>query len=266
MNKKATLSGVAALLLIPFFSLFTYQFVQNVSKQQSIEQLNNELNAAREKISAQEYLETENNQYNQLIQTIVSSLANNDKEYGIGGVEPSAPSYTNIEMLSAIANEVEDRGPEVWFNNVGRFFDDRTEYFEEVPDIWPITRDYVGRVTSGFGFRNSPFGNQMHFHGGVDISADRGSPIIATADGTISGVWQRHPTFGRIIYIDHKNGFQTRYAHLESINIEYQQEIQKGDVIGYIGDSGRSEGVHLHYEIRKNGVPMDPVKFWLLYY
>lgn len=266
MNKRAILIGVATLFLTAFFGFFAQQVIQNISRQQSIQVLNNELSNAQEIITSQRYLEVQNEQYNQLIRSIVSALASNDKEYGIGGVEADVPAYTNIEVLRAIRDEVEGRSPDVWINNVGRFFSDRTDYFEEVPDVWPITREYVGRVTSGFGFRNSPFGGQMHFHGGVDISAEKGTPVIATADGTISGVWYRHPTFGLIVYIDHENGFQTRYAHLDDIVVEYQQEIRKGDIVGYIGDSGRSQGVHLHYEIRKNGEPMDPVKFWLLYY
>lgn len=266
MNKKAILFGIATLLLTAFFGFFAQQVIQNISRQQSIQQLRNELSSAQETITSQRHLEEQNEQYNELIQTIVESLASNDKEYGIGGVEADAPSYTNIEVLRAIQEEVQNRNPEDWVNNVGQFFDGRSEYFDGVPDVWPITRKYAGRVTSGFGFRNSPFGGQMHFHGGVDISADQGAPVIATADGIISGVWYSHPTFGLIVYINHENGFQTRYAHLDDIVIEYQQEIRKGDIIGYVGNSGRSQGAHLHYEIRKNGEPMDPVKFWLLYY
>jgi murein DD-endopeptidase MepM/ murein hydrolase activator NlpD len=72
--------------------------------------------------------------------------------------------------------------------------------------------------------------------------------------------------FGKIVYIKHENGFETRYAHLDSIDVKYKQEIDKGDIIGKVGNTGKSKGVHLHYEIRKNDQPMDPVKFWLLYY
>lgn len=256
---------LAMLVAIGVFVFSVHQILENKQKQSQIEELENNLKSARSTISNQRSIEQENVRYNELVKEIVEALASNDKEYGIGGVE-NAPAYTSFEILESIQNEIDGRGPEDWFNNVGRFFNERTEYFEEVPDVWPITREHIGRVTSGFGFRNSPFSGDLHFHGGVDLSAERGTPVIATADGTISGVWRNHPRFGQIVYIDHENGFQTRYAHLENISVEYQQEIEKGDILGQIGDSGQSKGVHLHYEIRKNGQPMDPVKFWLLYY
>lgn len=228
--------------------------------------LDNRLENAHSTIKQQKYIETLNEHYNKVIKDIVRSIASRDKQYGIGGVDANSPAYTNSEALSAILKEIENRAPNEWINNVGKFFEDREEFFRDVPDIWPIKRKDLGRITSGFGVRVSPVTGNYHSHNGVDISSERGTEVIATADGKVIGVWRHHPTFGKIVYIEHKNGFETRYAHLDSIDVKYKQEIVKGNVIGKVGDTGKSKGVHLHYEIRKNEQPMDPVKFWLLYY
>jgi murein DD-endopeptidase MepM/ murein hydrolase activator NlpD len=229
------------------------------------EKIESDLSRANKEIENLFYIKKENEAFENLTKKIVNSISSGDKEHGIGGLE-DAPAYTNMETLEAILKEVNTRNSENWFENMGSFFENRKSHFEGIPDIWPIMRKDLGRITSGFGVRKSPITNRYHAHNGIDISADYGAPVLATADGVISGVWERHPTFGKIVYIEHDNRFETRYAHLSNMEVSYEQEVKKGDVVGYVGNTGDSDGVHLHYEIRKNDQPMDPVKFWLLYY
>lgn len=253
-----------SLITLTVFSLEIY--LERKSNLNKIETLNKSLIEYQEDLKIAKEIDSLNEDYNSLIKEIVQSLANADKQYGIGGLDTESPAYTNKETLEMILEEIKTRGNENWFQNMGNFFNDRENFFNDVPEIWPITRENFGRITSGFGIRTSSVTGNYHHHNGIDIAADRGAPVIATADGIVSGVWRLHPTFGKIVYIEHNNKFETRYAHLDKIIVKYEEKVKKGDIIGYVGDTGVSQGVHLHYEIRKNEQPMDPIKFWLLYY
>jgi murein DD-endopeptidase MepM/ murein hydrolase activator NlpD len=126
-----------------------------------------------------------------------------------------------------------------------------------MPSIWPV----AGAIRGGFGVRRNPFGGSgSEFHKGQDISAPMGTPVIATADGviTIAG-WQRG--YGRVVYIDHGNGLTTRYGHLSRIDVIEGQTIRRGEQLGLVGSTGRSTGPHLHYEVRMNGQPLNPIPY-----
>ena len=119
--------------------------------------------------------------------------------------------------------------------------------------IWPAT----GRISSHFGFRNiSVAGNRNH--GGIDIAAASGTPVLASRSGTVtfSG---RNGAYGYVIYLDHPDGSQTRYAHLSALLAAAGQNVRQGDTIGLVGSTGASTGPHLHFEIRQQGVALDPL-------
>ena len=124
------------------------------------------------------------------------------------------------------------------------------------PALWPV----MGRVTSSFGERIDPFNGEGAFHRGVDISCDYGEPVIAPADGEVAFADFMNG-YGRAIILEHGHGLSTLYGHLSSFAVVAGQQIHRGDIIGYIGDSGRSTGPHLHYEVRINDVPVNPYKY-----
>ena len=126
----------------------------------------------------------------------------------------------------------------------------------------PSIRPVEGWVTSGFGYRESPFTGERSFHSGLDISNKPGTKIIATANGKISYA-SRKALLGNLVTIDHGYGRVTRYGHLEKILVKSGQQVKRGDVIGLMGNTGQSTGPHLHYEVRINGTPIDPVKYIL---
>jgi murein DD-endopeptidase MepM/ murein hydrolase activator NlpD len=126
----------------------------------------------------------------------------------------------------------------------------------------PIIRPAEGVISSRFGYRVSPFTGVREFHNGLDIANRRNTEIIATADGRISFVGQSRG-FGRLVVIDHGHGLTTRYAHLEEVVIKHGEPVKRGETIAYMGNSGRSTGTHLHYEVRLNGVPVNPQKYIL---
>ncbi len=124
------------------------------------------------------------------------------------------------------------------------------------PNLWPVE----GPVTGSFGERIDPFNGEGAFHSGIDIGAIFGQPIIAPAAGTVEFA-DLMGGYGRAVVIDHGRGITTRFGHLKSFAVFPGQHVQRGDVIGYVGDSGRSTGPHLHYEVRINNVPVNPHKY-----
>jgi murein DD-endopeptidase MepM/ murein hydrolase activator NlpD len=127
-----------------------------------------------------------------------------------------------------------------------------------IPSLYPVEG---GRVTSRYGYRRDPYTNRREFHRGYDIGAPRGAPIKVTADGTVtfSG---RNGAFGKMLTIKHKHGYETRYAHADKLLVKKGAMVRKGDVVALVGSSGRSTGPHLHYEVRKNGMSLNPKGFF----
>jgi murein DD-endopeptidase MepM/ murein hydrolase activator NlpD len=124
------------------------------------------------------------------------------------------------------------------------------------PTMWPVE----GQVTGSFGERIDPFNGEGAFHTGVDISTNYGQPVIAPADGVVVFVGQVGG-YGRLVILDHGHGISTRYGHLSSYPVAVGQVVRRGAVIGYVGQSGRSTGPHLHYEVRIQDVPVNPHKY-----
>ena len=132
------------------------------------------------------------------------------------------------------------------------------ELWASTPSIWPVQ----GWVSSSFGYRTSPFTMQREFHKGLDISAPQGTPIYAPAKGKVTFTG-RDGGYGIAVMVDHGSGMSTRYAHLHSMAVKNGQQVTRGQLIAYVGSTGRSTGPHLHYEVRLNGVPVDPTRYIL---
>lgn len=128
-----------------------------------------------------------------------------------------------------------------------------------IPSLWPI----AGTLESGYGGRRNPFGGSgSEFHTGQDIEAPSGAPIGATADGTVTYAgWMNG--YGNLVIVDHGNGLSTRYGHMSRIEATVGQTVTHGQLIGLVGSTGRSTGPHLHYEVRINDKPVDPLPYLL---
>lgn len=131
------------------------------------------------------------------------------------------------------------------------------------PTLQPVTPWRTDRLISGFGLRVNPFHKGLYDHLGVDVAMPRGTPVIATAPGTVQQLKRSllQAGYGNYIEIDHGHGLVTRYAHLEDIHVKYWAKVKKGEVIGTIGTSGGSVAPHLHYEILRDGKNVDPVRY-----
>lgn len=135
---------------------------------------------------------------------------------------------------------------------------DNREFLVMTPSIWPAE----GHLTSGFNHRVNPFTGQIVLHAGLDIANRTGTPIVAPARGTVvSAGWQN--AYGNCVVLNHGNSITTRYAHMESFSVKEGQVVNRGEVIGAIGNTGRSTGPHLHYEVRVGGVPVNPMQYIL---
>jgi murein DD-endopeptidase MepM/ murein hydrolase activator NlpD len=135
------------------------------------------------------------------------------------------------------------------------FTGDWTE-LADAPSMWPIE----GRVASSFGERQDPINGEGAFHTGIDIDAAYGTPVRATADGEVVGAGTESG-YGREVMLDNGHGVSTLFGHLSSIAVIPGQHVTRGDVIGYVGESGRATGPHLHYEVRVHNVPVNPYKY-----
>lgn len=126
----------------------------------------------------------------------------------------------------------------------------------EAPNLWPVE----GRITAGFGEREDPFNGEGAFHRGIDISTSFGTPVRAPADGVVTFAGEENG-YGRLIQVEHAQGISTRYGHLSAFAVTEGQRVTRGQVIGYVGMSGRSTGPHLHYEVWVHNSPVNPYKF-----
>lgn len=124
------------------------------------------------------------------------------------------------------------------------------------PSIWPV----IGHLTAGFGERMDPFSGEGAFHTGVDIAAQYGDAIRVTADGVVIEAGDRSG-YGRLVIVDHGFGVTTYYGHLASFNVLVGEQVHRGDTIGNVGVSGRSTGPHVHYEVRINNAPVNPMRY-----
>jgi len=127
----------------------------------------------------------------------------------------------------------------------------------------PISNRDLTRTASGFGLRIHPIYKIIKFHAGMDFTAPTGSEIYATGNGTVEAVNTASRGFGKHIIIDHGYGYKSLYAHLDGFNVRRGQKVERGEVIGFVGNTGTSVAPHLHYEVRLNGKSIDPVNFYM---
>lgn len=142
-------------------------------------------------------------------------------------------------------------------NELIQLLENKNETLSSVPSIYPT----VGRITSRFGYRRDPFTGRSKFHEGIDIANAVGTPIYSTADG-VATFSERNGGYGNQIIINHGNGFVTVYAHNYKNLVGVGDIVKKGQLIAYLGNTGRSTGPHLHYEIRKNGKVINPINYF----
>jgi murein DD-endopeptidase MepM/ murein hydrolase activator NlpD len=267
-----TAGMVAASVLGILFVLLTqgiYDIRDNISKL-------HELRALRERVSEQnlalyhldakfeglsgevERLRAMDNRIRSLAQANDSLRRKSSR--GVGGTEtPEASVANRLDKLLDLKFDRMKKDLLVDVNDLdilGETLDGRRMLLESVPNGWPVR----GTLSSVFGVRNSPFTETPVFHHGLDIVARAGVPVVASAPGVVvkSGY---ESLYGNAVVVDHGAGYRSLYAHMSSCSVEEGAFVNRGEELGKVGSTGRSTGPHLHYEVRVNGLPVNPARF-----
>lgn len=183
----------------------------------------------------QEIATVENMKDKDLLTSIVSTLNNLSSRIGV-----QKKSYDEIDQL--VKN--------------------KEQLLSHTPAIQPVSNKDLSRVASGFGYRVDPVYKTVKFHAGLDFAAPQGTPIYATADGTVTTAGNTGNGYGNHVVINHGYGYETLFGHMVRVKVRAGQTVKRGEVIGWVGSTGKSTGPHCHYEVHKNGEKMDPVYFF----
>ncbi len=196
-------------------------------------------------------------------------VSQSERKAGYGGVDRYArlDGYENSDLLISTTRTMDQLFSQLYvqsksYDQVYDLAKRKEQMLRCIPAIQPIRDNDIRRISSYYGYRTDPFYKVRKFHDGVDFSAPLGKEVLATADGTISEVKRSRRGYGNTIVIDHGFSYKTVYAHLNSFKVRKGQKVTRGQVIGTIGNTGKSTAPHLHYEVRKNNRAINPIHFF----
>nr|NQU94308.1 M23 family metallopeptidase [Bacteroidota bacterium] len=188
---------------------------------------------------------------------------------GFGGADRYAKldGYKNSDILIETTKKIDRITSQLVvqsksFDDVFEMARNKTEYLASTPAIQPISNKDLKRLSSYYGYRMDPFYKVMKFHEGVDFSAPIGTEIYSTGDGVVKAVKHSKRGYGNNILVDHGFGYQTFYAHCDKILVKKGQHVKRGQIIGKVGNTGKSTAPHLHYEVRKSNRAIDPINYF----
>jgi murein DD-endopeptidase MepM/ murein hydrolase activator NlpD len=179
---------------------------------------------------------------------LVSSMAENELVYSIASTLNSIASRISFQEKS--------------YSDIEGMIKNKEKLLASTPAIQPVSNKDLNRVASGFGNRIDPVYKTMKFHAGLDFSCPQGTPIYATADGRVTTSGNLGNGYGNHVVIYHGYGYETLYGHMVRVKARNGQSVKRGEVIGWVGSSGKSTGPHLHYEVHKGSKPLDPIYFF----
>jgi len=200
----------------------------------------------------------------------VEPIPDNLRRAGIGGVN----RYKNLEKFKGSADivisatkKLDRLAKQLYiqsksFDEIYSLAKQKEEMLASIPAIQPVSNKDLTRLASGFGMRIDPLYKTPAFHEGMDFTAPTGTPIYATGNGTVIRADRKARGYGNHVRLDHGFGYMTLYAHMSDIAVKPGQEVLRGEIIGYVGNTGKSSGPHLHYEVHKNDRPVNPINFY----
>jgi murein DD-endopeptidase MepM/ murein hydrolase activator NlpD len=176
-------------------------------------------------------------------------------------------SLSNTALIENMRNQLNNLSLRMSFQDqsfteITVMVKNKEKLLRAIPAIQPISNKNMKRVASGFGYRIDPLYKDFRLHPGLDFSAPTGTPIYATSDGVVQTAGFNTDGYGNKVVINHGYGFQTLYAHMVRVKAKVGQSVKRGEVIGYVGSTGKSTGPHLHYEVIKRGAKVDPVYYF----
>lgn len=266
----ALLSGF--LLLVIYLNLPSVRTPRELSLQRELDNMQLQFELLNKKISqAQEVLSEIEERDNTLYRTYFETnpIPKEQRRAGFGGVNryKKLEGFENSDLVIAAAKNIDILTKQIVIQSrsldeITQLAENKEKLFLAIPAIQPIKNEDMTRMASGYGYRSDPFTKAKKFHYGMDFTAPRGTPIYATGDGTVIRADNRVSGYGNHVVIDHGYGYKSLYGHMYKYNVRKGQKVQRGDIIGFVGSSGRSSGPHVHYEVLKDDERVNPMNFY----
>jgi murein DD-endopeptidase MepM/ murein hydrolase activator NlpD len=272
---KSVITAVSSVLAIAVlaFAFFLYQYVSLNVRMLELKQLRQEAGDRNVLAAKVGQLEGELSRLRDLDRKlrVVAGLDKGEQQQpaiAMGGAETQSRSalldalkQQTGRLVDWVTRDLETLGQEITsrersFRELKVLLEEKRSLLDSTPTIWPVK----GLVTGGYGYRNSPFTGLREMHEGLDVAAPHGAPIVATAAGVVSFSGPLS-AFGNVVFINHGHGFTTFYSHNSSNRVKEGQAVKRGEVIAYVGSTGRTTGPHVHYEVQVNGVTVNPLKY-----
>ena len=272
---KKTVFGVLSVLLTAFIGFIIFsQFLMSpneraINRENENLKLNLDLFSKRIAESSavlNQLQERDNNIYRMYFEA--NPIPNEQRKAGFGGVNryKSLDGYDNSKMIKQLTKDIDILSKQLVIQSksldeIVILAKEKEKMLAAIPAILPVKLVDLTRMASGYKWRMHPILKIRKFHKGMDFTAPTGTPIYASGNGKVIRS-SRSATYGRVVYIDHGYGYTTIYAHMSKIKAKRGQNVKRGDLIGYVGNTGRSVSAHLHYEVRKNGKALNPINFY----
>ncbi|MFL5787556.1 MAG: peptidoglycan DD-metalloendopeptidase family protein [Flavisolibacter sp.] len=264
-----------ALVTSAIISYFAFQFIgspaeklmrtQNERLKDKYQQLDDQLKAIQQQMSELE--KRDNTVYRSIFEAKpipdsarAQALEKQQEIVKVEGMEPRqllTSIYTTMNNLSSRIS-VQKKS----YDELNNLINNKERLLASTPAIQPVSNKDLSRIASGFGYRIDPIYKTVKFHPGLDFTAPQGTPIYATADGVVSMAGFSAGGYGIHVIIDHGYGYETLYGHMVRTKARTGERVKRGDLIGYVGSTGKSTGPHCHYEVHKNGQKLDPIYFF----
>ncbi len=273
--KYVTLFLLASALFGFFFLFIVSQYIESPKEktlkrelqyaQLQFELLNKKMQDA-EKVLAN-VADRDNNIYR--IYFEANPIPDEQRKAGFGGVNryKTLEGFDNSKLIIETTKRLDILEKQIVvqsksLDEITKLAKEKEKLLSAIPAIQPINNEDLTRMASGYGMRTDPFTKVRKMHRGMDFTAPRGTPIYASGDGVVVRADARSSGYGNHIRIDHGFGYISLYAHLYKYNVKKNQKVKRGDLIGFVGSTGRSQAPHLHYEVFKDGTRINPINFY----
>jgi murein DD-endopeptidase MepM/ murein hydrolase activator NlpD len=264
-----------ALVFSVIIILIAYTYVNSPKEKQlkrEISELNLQYEILQQRVQQSETVLKELEQHDDNIYRVIfeaEPIPVSVREAGYGGVNKyrELEEYDNSELMIETSKKIDRLTKQLYiqsksFDEIFALAKNKTLMLASIPAIQPVSNKDLTRIASGFGYRIHPIYKTSIMHTGQDFTAPVGTEIYATGNGTVEKVEYYGRGYGNNVIINHGYGYETLYGHMSKINVRDGQKINRGDVIGFVGNTGTSTGPHLHYEVMKNGNKINPVNFF----
>jgi len=260
------------LLLIIYLNLPMVRTPKELALQRELDNMQLQFELLSKKVNQAQIVlseleERDNTLYRTYFET--NPIPEEQRKAGFGGVNryQELEGFDNSKLIINIAKNIDILTKQIVvqsksLDEITELAANKEKLLAAIPAIQPIKNEDMNRMASGYGYRADPFTKAKKFHYGMDFSAPRGTPIYATGEGKVVRADNKASGYGNHVIIDHGYGYQSLYGHLYKYNVKVGQKVKRGDIIGFVGSTGRSSGPHLHYEVFKDDMRMNPMDFY----